>query len=234
MPAAPRPCSLDGKRLYVTNSLFSPWDKQFYPDLPKKVGTACTARTACVSHSMHHMSLTAWKILQNVPALLFWPVMQLLVLPACPPATLCASPQGSYLLQVDVDTDNGGLSLNTDFFVDFGGEPDGPVLAHEVRYPGDKPLLAWFLKLTSLLAYVPEPQLCKFPARTAWLYATACWKHDALLHLILRPPYHSCSFGLNCAAGGDCSSDVWVVETDPEYQQKLQQEQQEAVAAAVH
>ncbi|KAF8069628.1 selenbp1 [Scenedesmus sp. PABB004] len=25
--------SLDGKRLYVTNSLLSPWDKQFYPDL---------------------------------------------------------------------------------------------------------------------------------------------------------------------------------------------------------
>lgn len=24
--------SLDGKRLYVSNSLFSPWDKQFYPD----------------------------------------------------------------------------------------------------------------------------------------------------------------------------------------------------------
>lgn len=28
--------SLDGKRLYVTNSLFSPWDKQFYPDLAEK------------------------------------------------------------------------------------------------------------------------------------------------------------------------------------------------------
>merc|ERR1712165_288920 len=28
--------SLDGKRLYVTTSLFSPWDKQFYPDMCKK------------------------------------------------------------------------------------------------------------------------------------------------------------------------------------------------------
>lgn len=28
--------SLDGKRLYVTNSLFSTWDRQFYPDLVKK------------------------------------------------------------------------------------------------------------------------------------------------------------------------------------------------------
>jgi selenium-binding protein 1 len=27
--------SLDGKRLYVTNSLFSTWDDQFYPDLAK-------------------------------------------------------------------------------------------------------------------------------------------------------------------------------------------------------
>ena len=27
--------SLDGKRLYVTTSLFSPWDKQFYPDMHK-------------------------------------------------------------------------------------------------------------------------------------------------------------------------------------------------------
>lgn len=25
--------SLDGTRLYVTTSLFSPWDKQFYPSL---------------------------------------------------------------------------------------------------------------------------------------------------------------------------------------------------------
>lgn len=44
--------SLDGKRLYVTNSLFSVWDKQFYPDL--------------ASH-------------------------------------------GSYLLQIDVDTEKGGM-----------------------------------------------------------------------------------------------------------------------------
>ncbi|XP_003384485.1 PREDICTED: selenium-binding protein 1-like isoform X1 [Amphimedon queenslandica] len=71
--------SLDGKRLYVTTSLFSTWDKQFYPNLAKN---------------------------------------------------------GSMLLQVDVDTDKGGLTLNKNFFVDFGQEPDGPSLAHEVRYPG--------------------------------------------------------------------------------------------------
>jgi len=71
--------SLDGKRLYLTTSLFSQWDKQFYPELAKK---------------------------------------------------------GSCLLQIDVDTCNGGMKLNPDFLVDFGKEPDGPVLAHEIRYPG--------------------------------------------------------------------------------------------------
>ena len=40
------------------------------------------------------------------------------------------------LLQVDIDTVNGGLKLNPDFCVDFGEEPEGPSLAHEVRYPG--------------------------------------------------------------------------------------------------
>lgn len=30
----------------------------------------------------------------------------------------------------------GGLTLNPDFLVDFGQEPDGPVLCHEMRFPG--------------------------------------------------------------------------------------------------
>lgn len=71
--------SLDGKRLYVTNSLYSSWDNQFYPKLAEK---------------------------------------------------------GSYLLKVDCDTENGGLRVDEDFFVDFGAEPDGPARAHEMRYPG--------------------------------------------------------------------------------------------------
>ena len=37
---------------------------------------------------------------------------------------------------VDIDTEKGGLTLNKDFAIDFGDEPDGPVLAHEIRYPG--------------------------------------------------------------------------------------------------
>jgi len=40
------------------------------------------------------------------------------------------------LLRAKVDNENGGLQLDPDFMVDFGKEPDGPVLAHEVRYPG--------------------------------------------------------------------------------------------------
>lgn len=71
--------SLDGKRLYVTNSLLSSWDNQFYPDLARA---------------------------------------------------------GSYLLQVDCDTERGGLTINPDFYIDFGREPAGPARAHEMRYPG--------------------------------------------------------------------------------------------------
>jgi len=71
--------SLDGKRLYVTTSLYSTWDKIFYPDMIK---------------------------------------------------------HGSFMLQVDVDTEKGGLTLNKKFVVDFGKEPGGPALAHEARYPG--------------------------------------------------------------------------------------------------
>ncbi|XP_075464174.1 methanethiol oxidase-like isoform X2 [Ascaphus truei] len=71
--------SLDGKRLYVTTSLYSTWDKQFYPDMVK---------------------------------------------------------EGSVMMQIDVDTEDVGLKVNPNFLVDFGKEPDGPVLAHELRYPG--------------------------------------------------------------------------------------------------
>jgi selenium-binding protein 1 len=71
--------SLDGKRLYVTNSLYSVWDNQFYPDLARS---------------------------------------------------------GSYILQVDCDTVNGGMTINENFYVDFSKEPAGPARAHEMRYPG--------------------------------------------------------------------------------------------------
>ncbi len=79
--------SADGRRLYVTSSLFSSWDNQFYPNIGK---------------------------------------------------------QGSYMLQIDCDTQKGGLTLNDRFYVDFGAEPDGPVRAHEMRFPnGDATSDIW-------------------------------------------------------------------------------------------
>jgi selenium-binding protein 1 len=71
--------SLDGKRLYVTSSLYTSWDDQFYPGIAE---------------------------------------------------------QGSFLLQLDCDTEQGGMQVNEKLLVDFGGEPDGPVRAHEIRFPG--------------------------------------------------------------------------------------------------
>ena len=71
--------SLDGKRLYVTNSLFSRWDDQFYPDLAKT---------------------------------------------------------GTVMLIVNCDTENGGMSIDNEFTVDFGSVKNGPYRAHEMRYPG--------------------------------------------------------------------------------------------------
>ena len=35
---------------------------------------------------------------------------------------------------IDIDTENGGMQMNNDFCVDFGDEPDGPALAHEVTF----------------------------------------------------------------------------------------------------
>lgn len=79
--------SLDGKRLYVTDSLFSSWDNQFYPDIAQR---------------------------------------------------------GSLMLQLDADTDRGGLKLNDRFLVDFGKEPEGPARAHEMRFPlGDSTSDVW-------------------------------------------------------------------------------------------
>jgi selenium-binding protein 1 len=88
--------SLDGQRLYVTTSLYSVWDDQFYPDLNRYVW--CDAVIGFIN-------------------------------------TINYS-HGSCLLRVNVDSANGGMTLDTDFCVDFGKVENGPLLAHEVRYPG--------------------------------------------------------------------------------------------------
>jgi methanethiol oxidase len=67
--------SYDGRRLYVTNSLLSTWDNQFYPDLR------------------------------------------------------------SYLLEIDIG-DDGSMTVDPGFYVDFHNLPDGPARAHEMRLQG--------------------------------------------------------------------------------------------------
>ena len=59
------------------------------------------------------------------------------------------------LFIIKVDTKNGGLQLDNDFLVDFGEEPDGPVLAHEVNDLTDGKLLifALFLPLPTSLPH---------------------------------------------------------------------------------
>nr|XP_033334103.1 methanethiol oxidase [Megalopta genalis] len=71
--------SLDGTRLYVSTSIFKPWDQQFYPDHVKN---------------------------------------------------------GSVMVKLDVDVENGGLKLDEQFLVDFGEDKGDVLLAHEMRYPG--------------------------------------------------------------------------------------------------
>lgn len=44
--------------------------------------------------------------------------------------------KGGHVVLIDVNIKEGGLTLNPDFFVDFGKEPNGPALPHEIRYPG--------------------------------------------------------------------------------------------------
>lgn len=43
--------------------------------------------------------------------------------------------EGSVMLQIDVDTEKGGLTVNKNFLVDFGKEPNGPCLARSIRFP---------------------------------------------------------------------------------------------------
>lgn len=43
---------------------------------------------------------------------------------------------GSCMFKINCDPENGGMSLDENFLVDFGKEPAGPARAHEMRYPG--------------------------------------------------------------------------------------------------
>ncbi|MDN5916598.1 MAG: selenium-binding family protein [Pseudonocardia sp.] len=43
---------------------------------------------------------------------------------------------GSCMFKIDCDTENGGMSIDENFLIDFANEPAGPARAHEMRYPG--------------------------------------------------------------------------------------------------
>ncbi|MDN5747285.1 MAG: selenium-binding family protein [Pseudonocardia sp.] len=43
---------------------------------------------------------------------------------------------GSCMFKINCDTENGGMSIDENFLVDFANEPAGPARAHEMRYPG--------------------------------------------------------------------------------------------------
>ena len=43
---------------------------------------------------------------------------------------------GSRMYKMNCDTENGGLSIDENFLVNFANEPCGPARAHEMRYPG--------------------------------------------------------------------------------------------------
>ena len=58
------------------------------------------------------------------------------------------------LLQLVVDHENGGMKLNEEFLVDYTNGPDGPCLAHEIRYPGGDSTLNIYLTLTEKLARI--------------------------------------------------------------------------------
>lgn len=55
--------------------------------------------------------------------------------------------KGGHVVQIDVNTEEGGLVLNENFFVDFGKEPNGPALPHEMRYPGMHVLYSMLIRL---------------------------------------------------------------------------------------
>lgn len=43
---------------------------------------------------------------------------------------------GDMSIMLDADTKKSRLKINKDFLVDFRDEPGGPIVAHEIRYPG--------------------------------------------------------------------------------------------------
>ena len=164
--------SLDGKRLYVTSSLFSPWDKQFYPDMCSKV------------RGIHFSELELQKVLflKSLKPIDMSKYRKKEQWSPESPIRMC---QGSMMFIIDCDTVNGGMQLNNDFCVDFGDEPGGPSLAHEVRK-------------TSLSSGY---RVIYFMPRVV-VASVASSKVNITMQSQVRYP------------GGDCTSDIYVADMD--------------------
>jgi hypothetical protein len=108
--------SLDGRRLYITNSLLSPWDKQFYPDMVEKVcGAVGLWVRAWVGRGgrlprLHLSTLVRfWSVGDVRHTLLSVAVMR--------HTHTCQHAQGGQLVVADVDMQAGTMTLNQDFVV---------------------------------------------------------------------------------------------------------------------
>ena len=47
--------SRDGKRIYFTNGLYTPWDEQFYPDGPFVIDGSVSVSAVSMTHSTHEV-----------------------------------------------------------------------------------------------------------------------------------------------------------------------------------
>lgn len=112
--------SLDGSRLYVTTSIFKPWDQQFYPDLLK------WARAHIHIHAhifdlpcSFYLFLSLW---HKIFTICFYNRI------------FRSFRYGSTMVKLDIDVKKGGMKLDDQFLVDFGADKNDILLAHEMRW----------------------------------------------------------------------------------------------------
>lgn len=101
-------------------------------------------------------------------------------------------------MQVDVNNVDGGLSINEDFFVDFGKEPDGPALAHEVRHPAGGPAcLVLCDSITCQCSRTSAPcDICALCRHLNGHATIALAKNVSHLHETPRPPACALASGM--------------------------------------
>lgn len=94
------------------------------------------------------------------------------------------------MVKLDIDVENGGMTLDENFLVDFGADKNEILLAHELRYV-DTFLFLLFLSLSIRKKEIPE------------LVKQITKKTNKLIII----QYRSCRY-----PGGDCTSDIWLAE----------------------